>query len=196
MKKTFLFLAIFVLCASSLFAQFKHQVSVQTGIYNVQIERFASLEGAASYDHQNSFSLGLGYQCNFKSQFSIRIEFNWQNSLLTANNRSATGSLNRQNIEVETINIPILLSYHFNRFFFIDAGPVINFESRNHPENYLDPQNGIGFSVGAGFQYNFYGFSLFAKPNLQMLTLLPFKAENYHERLLSAGFVFGLGYNF
>ncbi len=179
-----------------MFAQLNHQVSVQTGIYNNQIVRFSTVEGAGSYDHKNSFMVGISYEYRLNSKVSIKPQFNWQSSKLTFNNVVGGDVFIRQNIEISSINIPILISYNFNKFFFIDAGPVIHFETENAPQNYLDHQNGIGFALGAGIQYTFSGFSLSAKPNLQMLSLLPFGAENYHERLLSSGFVFGLGYNF
>ncbi len=195
MKNVF-FIWLFFICSFSSFAQFNHQLSVQTGIYNNQVSIFTSLEGAASYEHQNSFSLGIGYQYNFNNRLSLKSSINWQSSQLTSNNISSTGSQIQQDIALATLNIPILVSYNFNRFFFIDAGPVIHFETENEPENYIDSQNGIGFSLGAGIQYSFSGFSLFAKPNLQILSVLAVAAENHHDKLFSAGFVFGLGYNF
>jgi long-subunit fatty acid transport protein len=154
------------------------------------------LDGAASYEHQNSFSVGIGYQYFFTNRYSLKPEIHWQSSLLTSNNISTTGSNVRQDIKLQTINIPVLLSYLLNDYFYLEAGPVLHFETLSTPEQYIDPQNGLGFSLGIGLRHSFSGFTVFAKPNIHLLSLLPFKSENYHQRLLSAGFTFGFGYNF
>ncbi|GAA5034164.1 hypothetical protein GCM10011506_27230 [Marivirga lumbricoides] len=175
-------------------AQVKHEVSIQSGFYNNGVIRFTSLDGAASFDHQNSFSLGIGYQYNFSTKYSFKLPFNWQSNKLTGSSIGASGEGMQEDINLSTINIPILFSINLNNYFFIDAGPVLHFETENSPQGYLDKQNGIGFALGAGLQYQILPLTIFAKPTLQLLSLLPFDASDYHERIFSRGIVIGVSY--
>lgn len=177
-------------------AQIKNGLSFQSGFYNNDVTRFASLDGAASFDHQNSFMLGIGYQHNFNPKYSIKSQLNWQSSKLTSNFIGAAGESMEEDIELSTLNIPLLFSINLNDYFFIDAGPVLHFELENSPQNYLDKQSGIGFALGAGLQYQFFPFTVFAKPSLQLLSLLPFNSSNHYERIFSKGIVIGLSYGF
>lgn len=177
-------------------AQIKHGLSIQSGAYHNDVTRFSSLDGAASFEHQNSLMLGIGYQYNINSNYSIKPQFNWQSSKLISNSIGSNGQRMQENIELKTLNIPILFSINLNRYFFIDAGPVLHFELKNSTQGYLDRQSGIGFALGAGLQYQFFPFTVFAKPSLQLLSLLPFNSFNHYERVFSKGILIGCSYGF
>ncbi len=193
MKSTLLSF-LFTLVLTIALAQDKHRISVQSGFFNNSITQFAELDGGPSYEHQNSFSLGVGYKLIYNLKLSINANAQWQKSTLLSRNSSPVTPGANEEIELQTINLPILLNYAFNRYFYTDLGPVIHFEIHNKPQMYLDSQSGIGFALGFGMQFEFAFLTIFAKPQVQILSVIPFKSSNYQDRLLSAGFLFGMSY--
>jgi len=60
----------------------------------------------------------------------------------------------------------------------------------------VDSQDGIGFSAGIGGRYALGNWSFSLIPSVKQYALIPFSGEKYHQRLMTAGAVFTVGYRF
>lgn len=161
---------------------------------NNDVIRFQDLDGAASYNGDNFYTVGINYihKLNNTLDFETGLEYSNHKIIIKPNlppdlDNSPYGA------KFSLINIPITLRVNFLKYIFINGGLNLDFDvSKSSP---IDTQNGIGGILGLGFKYDFNcGASAFVNPYLKAHSLIPFSSENNHQRLMEDGFRFGVMY--
>lgn len=154
-----------------------------------------SLEGAGSYTGKGYYSIGVNYIRPALSFLDIetgieysRCKYRFSNASLGPNAPEPFMLTNK------VITIPATMRLNFLRYFFFNAGLLldINLENNNH----LDNQTGVGAIIGLGAKYDFkqIPIGIFLNPYYKHHAILPFSFEKYHQRTDEAGFRFGIVY--
>ena len=203
-KLLFLFLALTV----SSYAQ-KPAVRIFYGFSDAELLENEELDGSPSNDIENYYELGAEVSIPLNNKFSLISGFTYSNSDLIQPtpiyynfsivedpqglNRAAPIESFRKE-ELEILSIPILLEFKFWNYFFLNAGPVLSFELNDPDIEYS--QNGIGYHLGFGGQYNFGDFFVFANPYFKQFGTIDFKDETRDYNLSQFGAHVGIGYQF
>jgi hypothetical protein len=96
--------------------------------------------------------------------------------------------------DLSLINIPLTLRANFLKFFFVNGGAFIDFNTNDY--NPIDSQPGIGGLLGIATKYDFKcGASIFINPYLKFHSLIPFSPEKYQQKINESGIRLGLTYN-
>lgn len=165
-------------------------LSVMKGTSTVY--RMETLEGAGSYDGEGAIGAGLHYLKPLNNWLAL------ETGVFYAKNRVSYTSAMRPDRgrsfasgNLHVLSAPLLVRVHFLRNFFVNAGPVVDFQLG---EALIDNQTGIGAMAGVGFKYHVSTkTSLFVNPYVQQHAFIPFQREDYHLRLLTAGVRLGVG---
>jgi hypothetical protein len=93
--------------------------------------------------------------------------------------------------KLKLFNVPATLRINFLKYFFINAGILIDVDISN--SRYLENQTGIGGIAGIGANYNFNsGLSLFFNPYIKAHSWIDFGPR---QKILEKGFRFGFAYD-
>jgi hypothetical protein len=157
--------------------------------------RFTELTGAASYTGDNFYTFGINYLSGINTWLETEtgLEFSKHNIIIHPNLPPDMDNAPR-NASFELINIPVTVRANFLKYFFVNGGLLFDFDvSKNSP---IDNQTGIGTILGLAVKYSFdCGVSAFVNPYTKAHTLIPFSADNYHQRLWENGFRVGITYD-
>ena len=158
--------------------------------------RFTSLDGAASYNSDNFYTLGVNYIHPLNTWLEIETGLEYSNhTILIQPNLSPDMDNSPYNADFSLLNIPLSLRANFLKYFFINGGPILDFDISNSSP--VDSQTGIGGLLGIAAQYDFdFGLEVFINPYLKAHSLIPFSSENYPQRLMETGVRIGLTYDF
>ncbi|MCP4553418.1 MAG: outer membrane beta-barrel protein [Bacteroidetes bacterium] len=155
--------------------------------------QFQSLEGSASYDSDNFFTLGLSYLHPFNEWLDLEtgIEYS-EHSVIINLPPNIDGESYKSDFSI--INIPIAVRVNFLKYLFLNGGLVIDIDVSKESE--IDSQAGIGGLLGLGVNYDFgCGASVFVNPYIKAHSLISFSGENYPQRLMETGIRIGVTYN-
>jgi hypothetical protein len=94
----------------------------------------------------------------------------------------------------EMLSIPVTIKRYLQNGYFISAGTIIDFAPDSKPE-WLDPQTGIGLTLGAGREFRTRLITFDISPGLELHSVVPFTEDTYHQRLFVAGLKIELSYN-
>ncbi len=157
--------------------------------------RSEDLIGDASYSGDQFFTVGLTYlhPINKWLFFESGIEYSKHTIVIDPNLPPDIDSEPYKS-DFSLINIPLALRANFLRYFFINGGLLIDIDASK--ESAIDSQTGFGGLLGIGANYDFKcGASIFVNPYIKSHALLPFSAEDNHQRLWESGVRIGLTYN-
>lgn len=175
-------------------AQHKDEIRAYYGIAESGLITFAQLEGTASYNVESFQEFGLRYLYHTRGNLYLAGGINYlRASIATTPAPSSQPTLEIDTDPLNIISVPLFLHLQFGRYFFINGGPSLDFQLT---DNTYDRQSGIGLTLGLGAHYSIENFTLFVNPNVKSHAMLPFAADNYHQRLLEIGVQLGLGYQF
>jgi hypothetical protein len=197
----FIFLIFFYSTADAQEKNFDKNVTAgvytNTGINRpIRLTRKYVTEDVGPFHGGFSWSAGLKFS-GMVSQ-KMRIEFGAGYSVHNAGFELSPPIYPESKTYPETIkayNIPVTLYRLLNNSFFFSAGVIIDLE-QDRKSYWIDSQNGIGFSVGAGKEFHTESFVIDLAPNLELHTLIPFNGVEYQQRLLVFGLKLGIGYCF
>lgn len=192
MKKLLLplLLAFFSLSA---FSQTQNEVRLYFGITDSKLLRSDELIGGASYDIENSYEFGFRYLLEVTDNLALETGLNyWQGDVLITSAPMPEQTTRTE--ALQTTSIPIFANYTFLDYFFVNGGPVMDFQGSESES--VDPQAGIGVGFGLGAQYAFNNFNIYVNPNFRRYAVIPFEEEDYHQKLTSFGVQLGVGYRF
>ncbi len=192
-KRHFLALITILLIEIQCYSQNHNEIRVYYGIIDSELLRKESLVGATSYDNEDTYEFGLRYIRRISEQFSIETGVSYMNCKVKITPAPTGMPVNFRYEDLKMISIPIYANYTFGKYFFLNGGPIIDFQTT---DNSNDSQSGIGFSLGIGGKYEFDNFMIFINPNLKKHSVIPFEKENYHQKLTELGVQFGIGYKF
>lgn len=202
MKKPVLFLLCTMFVAPfSLFAQknegetHKGQIGITFSSFGENdVIRFQELTGAASYNRDKFYTLGINYLYKLNNTFDVEtgIEYS-DHKIIVKPNLPPQSDNSPYGASFSLINIPVTLRVNFLKYCFINGGLLLDIDAGTSSP--IDSQTGIGSVLGLGIKYDFNsGLSFFANPYLKMHSLVPFSSGNNHQRLMESGFRFGLMY--
>jgi len=106
------------------------------------------------------------------------------------------GIMHYKESNIKMLSIPIYGDITFWKYFFVNAGPTIDFELHRQTSESTYNQSGIGFGLGIGGRYTLNNFTVSLNPFYQKHLILRSKKGAYHENLYEGGIKLGLGYNF
>lgn len=192
-KKSISLLVIVHCFVINILAQ-KAQVGVTiSGFSDNDVARFESLEDDSSTAAGKSFTFGITYlkPLNKWLDFESGVEYlscsverssmmSDINTGLFTSTRSSTMSL---------ISAPITVRANFLKYFFVNAGLILDLDVSNN--RIVDSQTGVGTVFGLGVKYDFKsGISIFVNPVGRIHTF-PL-SEKYQEHLLESTVRFGV----
>jgi len=185
-----LLLAFFSLSA---FSQTQNEIRLYYGITDSKLLRSDELIGGASYDIENSYEFGFRYLLEVTDNLALETGLNyWQGDVLITSAPMPEQTTRTE--ALQTTSIPIFANYTFLDYFFVNGGPVMDFQGSESES--VDPQAGIGVGFGLGAQYAFNNFNIYVNPNFRRYAVIPFEEEDNHQKLTSFGVQLGVGYRF
>ncbi len=195
MKKKHLLTSMIVLFAvvHSYAQKGSNELKIYYGIIDSELLRKESLVGSGSYDNKSSYEIGFKYQRNISGKFSIETGINYMSCEVKITPAMTGITLNPEYEDLKMISVPVYANYTFGKYFFANAGPIIDFQNSDVT---FDSQSGIGYGIGVGGEYKFDSFLIYVNPNFKRHSVLPFDKEEYHQKLTEFGIQFGIGYEF
>jgi len=194
LKKTLLISACLFLVLSA-FSQTKNRVSILYSSANNSVGITPGWFGDVGYTGKGADQFELRYSRNIISFFSIETGLQFAHNQIEINSFGGGVSIYR-NSEINLMSIPIYGNLTFLKYFFVEAGPKLDFELYQTSSTSIDDQSGIGFAVGLGGKYTFKNLTLIVNPFSEYHLMFSLQSEKYKERLYGSGIKFGLGYNF
>jgi len=202
MKKTaFLFAVLIFVTTTSLFAQntVKATKSGQIGISfssfgSNDVFSFQTLEGAASYNADKFYTLGINYLYPLNKTFDIETAFEYSKHYITIEpNLPPDMDVSPYGAEFSVINIPVTIRINFLRHFFVNGGLMMDIDPT--VSSPVDSQSGIGAIMGLGLKYDSKsGIAVFVNPYFKAHALISFLSDEYPQHLMESGFRFGVMY--
>ena len=193
MKKAGIIFSFLILTLGA-FAQSKNEVSIVYGIAKYSLG-LPGLVGGAGYEGKGSTILGLKYSRRISSLFAIESGLEYSTNKIDIT--SAPGlPLNTQKATIEMLTIPVYGSISFWKYFFVNAGPLIDFEVNRIKTPKTDSQSGLGVGLGVGGKYTMKNFTVSVNPYKERHAVIPFTKERNHMRGEEIGVKIGLGYLF
>ncbi len=201
MKRTLIIIACCLL-ASCQFLSAQESKGLKNGKIGVsasygvnEIFRFEELIGAASYNGSNFFTGGISYALNMNKWLEIEtgLEYSKHNFYINPNVSPYIDVVPKHE-SFEIINVPVNVKANFLKFFYINAGAIVDIDVSQNSS--IDRQTGLGTVMGVGIKYDFdFGGSVFINPYTKVHTLIPFTAEDYQQRVWEKGFRIGVTYD-
>lgn len=156
------------------------------------VVRFRSLEGAASYQGNKFYTVGINYLYKLNNTFDVEtgIEYSDHKIIIRPNLPPQTDN-SPYGASFSLINIPVTLRVNFLKYCFLNGGLLLDIDAGS--SSAIESQTGIGSVLGLGIKYDFKcGVSAFANPYFKEHSLIPFSSDDDHQRLMESGFRFGL----
>ena len=157
--------------------------------------RVDELTGAASYDGDYFFTIGITYlrPINKWLETETGIEFSKQDIIIKPNLPPGMDNSPRKE-DFSLINIPVTLRANFLKYFFINGGIMIDIDASTNSS--INNQTGIGALSGISAKYDFNsGISIFVNPYTKIHSLIPFSDTKYHQRVWENGIRLGVTYD-
>lgn len=158
----------------------------------------AGLDGTGNYSDDDFYYIGLTYTRSLSKVIELvtGLEYSKHNIISSSSFMPMSGlSESSTNHEIELIEIPLNGKINIGKFFFVNAGILVDFDITSNST--LDDQSGIGFNGGVGFQYKLEsGFNLYVNPHINGHSIIPFKSDENHQKLSSYGLKIGVNYYF
>lgn len=175
------------------YSQNSNEFRAYYGFVDSELLRNTDLDGAGSFDNENSFEFGLGYLKKISDKFSIQTGINFMRAKVKITPAFTGVIVDSRYENLKMISIPIFANYTFWKYFFVNAGTMIDIQSSGKS---FDSQSGIGYSIGIGGKYSFKKFLIYFNPNFKRHSFTPFEKKNYNQKLTEFGIQLGIGYSF
>lgn len=193
MIRRILLTSTIILFSLKCLSQNKNELRVYYGITDTELLRNDDLIGAGSTDAENFSEFGLRYLRTISGKLALETGFNYSSGTMIINPAFMGEPVVSRKENFELISIPLFANYTLWNYFFINGGPMLDFQIS---DNSFDSQNGIGYSLGVGAKYSVKNFNIYLNPNFKRHALIPFEKENYHQKLTEFGIQLGVGYKF
>ena len=189
MKK--IYLTAIITAIVSLQAYSQKSISVNYGFISSELIRFSTIAGGGGFTNNNTFDIGVRYTQSLTKKLSLETGV----SLLKTNIEisSEFPGIENKEEELSLISIPIYINYDLKKNFYINTGISLDFQSE---DQIVDNQTGLGVLLGIGKKFYFDNYYFLINPIIEMHSLVPFKKENYHQKLFELGAQIGFGYEF
>lgn len=94
----------------------------------------------------------------------------------------------------ELISIPITFKRYLDNHYFISSGTIVDFAFQGKPER-VDPQSGIGLTLGAGKEFRIKNLVIDVSPFTELHSIVPFESEDNQQRLFIGALRIGISYS-
>ena len=197
---------LFVLLSCPLLAQEKESIKKTIGLtYSITggsailNAKGSTMEGEASYSEKNNYTFGLSYMHPICSWIGIESGLELARYTITVTPMSipGTGASSKRNRHLSLITIPIAARLHFLKYFFANAGIILDIETKNSSP--IDSQTGAGVLFGIGAKYSLNnGLGVFVNGHYKFHALLSFEDNRggYRWKLYEGGVKIGITYSF
>lgn len=189
--KYFLFV-LFLNFTLNAVAQNQSEIRGYYGISSYNLESNENLVGGPGYDPETGYELGIRYILRLPNGLGLESGVGFYTGDIKITSAPMPEQTSRRE-RLQITSIPVLLNYRFLDYFFVNGGPVLDFQNS---DNSFDSQSGMGFSLGIGINHYIRNFQMFVNPNFRHYALIPFEKENYHSKLSGLAIQFGMGYSF
>ena len=188
---------LFFLLAFQISAQNSNRISFFYAFTTNNLIINQGLDGGPSLDGQGSDIFGFNYQIFLGKNLSLEtgIEYS-KNKIDIKPNFYPDIDLTPKAVTIEMFTIPLYANFTFLKYFYVNAGLLIDFETNRDDYPKTDEQSGVGFGAGIGAQYTFRNFTLYVNPMIRYHAVLTLQKEKNQQHLTEAGVKFGIGYNF
>jgi len=147
----------------------------------------SALDGGASYNLNTGYSIGFAYSRKLKDNLQFQTGLNWYSNSVSVTPSFYPGiDMTPRTYDVSLFYIPVFLKVDLSRYFFVNAGLIIDYD--NSKNNYIASQSGVGSGIGIGTNIvNTKKFGVQLNPYLNLHGLIMTKQENYLERVFDGG---------
>ena len=195
MKTISLLILLLTVASFQCYSQKNNQFRLYFGFVDSQLLRNIDLEGDASYENKNSYELGFKYLRKLSGKLSLETGINVFKSDIKITPIFTGTPVNSKIVKLKLVSIPIYANYSFGKYFYINGGPILDFDIGYGGTSY-DPQTGIGYGLGIGVKYNFDKLFIYINPNFKRhSSIFSFQQDNYHQRLTQFGIQIGVGFD-
>lgn len=147
-----------------------------------------------SYEAKNFYTLGLTYIRGLNKWLAIEtgLEYSRHNIGIVPNIMPGENMfMKTQKTEMNLLNVPVTLRAKFLKYFFVNAGVLIDIDVSN--SIYFENQTGFGGIVGVGVNYDFdFGLSVFLNPYIKAHSWIDVGTQ---QKVLEKGFRLGVAYD-
>jgi len=176
------------------YSQSRNEIRILYGFSDSELLRNVNLDGGGEHTTRNFSEYGIKYLRQIKGNLKIETGLIFVSLSIGVNNINYEEPLVKTRFErLEIISVPFNLNYTFGNYFFVNGGPLIDFQTSKKPS---DSQSGIGYDFGVGLKYEINRLVFFVNPNYKRHAVIAFKKEKYHQKLTEVGVQFGLGYKY
>lgn len=158
--------------------------------------RSDELIGGPGYRGNGSFAIGIGYEKKLTGAlyFVTGLEYSRSDIQVSPAPNPEIDWYERE-ADIQLLSIPLYGKLVFLRYFYLQAGPLIDFQL-NKSDQSIDDQTGIGAGFGLGASLPVKKLEIIFGPFCKSHTLIPFNREGHQQHLWESGFTFGLNYCF
>ncbi|PXY02931.1 hypothetical protein DF185_02220 [Marinifilum breve] len=193
MKAKSILILLLIVASFKCYSQNDNELRIYYGFVDSELLRNGDLAGSGGYDNNNSYEFGLKYLRKLSNKLSLETGINFLNAKVKITPAFTGTPVNSRQEDLKLVSIPIYANYSIGKYFYINGGPILDFQSG---EESFDSQSGIGYGIGIGGKYKFDNFIIYVNPNFKKHSFIPFEKENYHQKLTQFGIQIGLGYEF
>jgi len=200
-KTAFLLVILVFITASALYGQKNkgqakyRQLGVTFSSFgDNDVVYFQPIEGAASYNGDKFFTIGINYLHQLNKTFDIETGIEYaKHTILIDPFDPPYNEAPSHGEQFSLVNIPITARINFLKYCFVNGGFILDIDPT--VSSPVDNQTGIGGIIGLGFNYDFKcGVSSFINPYIKAHSLIPFSADDQYQRLMESGIRFGIMY--
>jgi hypothetical protein len=195
MLKKIVLITTCILLTLVTFSQTKNRVSISFASANNGLEIPEGWLGDMGHTGKGGKLYELKYSRQINKFFSIETGLEYSFNKIEKD-YFPDGIMHYKESNIEMLSIPIYGDITFWKYFFVNAGPTIDFELHRQTSESTYNQSGIGFGLGIGGRYTLKNFTVSLNPFYQKHLILRSKKGAYHENLYESGIKLGLGYNF
>lgn len=193
MKTRSIVLFLMIMASIKCFSQKSNELRVYYGFVDSELIPLVNMQCGVYSDISYSFEFGIKYLREISNRLSIQTGINFLSTRVPEISRYTGIPKGSKNMNVELISIPIYTNLSLGKHFFIFGGPLIDFHLKDKS---FTTQSGIGYTLGIGGKFSFKNYKIYITPNYKRHSLIPFKKENFTDKLLQLGIQLGVGYVF
>jgi len=195
MLKKIVLITTCILLVLVAFSQTKNRVSIIFSPASNGLEIPEGWDGDMGYTGKGAKLYELNYSRQINRFFSLESGLEYSINKIETD-YFPDGIMHYKESNIKMLSVPIYADLTFWKYFFVNAGPTIDFELHRQTSESTYNQSGIGFGLGIGGRYTLKSFTISLNPFYQRHLILRSKKGAYHENLYESGIKLGLGYNF
>ena len=193
MKNKLIIFCFILFCINS-FAQTKNKISISFTSADNGLSIPNGWDGDMGYTGKGANLYELKYSRKISTFFSIETGLEYSLNKIEKSYFS-DGIMHYKELNIKLLSLPIYGDFTILKYFFVNAGPTLDFELNHQNSQSTFNQSGLGFEFGIGGRYSFKNFTISLNPFYQKHLILQYKKEESHENLWESGIKLGLGYN-